>query len=766
MQDRLKLVPPPTAKQKNLVKVRNIFKRSFEGLGRIGKALLFPIAVLPIAAILNRLAAQIPVNDSIGNASEFVHFVQTVLAAAGNAVFNNLHILFAVGVGFGLTKDNRGEAALTALVGMILLSLLMSQGGANLPQQFYGGIHFPIDQAAVDAGIVQENATGFEALFGNKYDAILSNNVLNGIICGGFVAWLYNRFSNVELPKVLGFFSGRRLLPVLTILGMILVGIIYALIFPWIGWVLYQISLGLSNATSNRWANAAIAGVYGFFNRLLIPFGLHHIPNTFFWFVLGEHPSVTGGMVYGDINIFLNGIPAENNAGTFQSGFFPTMMFGLPALIYVFYRNAESKEQKQRVISTFVPLALISFLTGITEPIEFAFMFVSPLLYLFHALLTGVFAFITGAFGIQIGFGFSAGLFDYLLSIPKSMQIIDAKLASGTFSQVDAVFANPGWLIPIGVACAASYILVGDILVKKFNISTPGRGNNLINIDIGTEKNKNHNPEKGLSEKNKKIVLGLGGWDNIENYQNCTTRLRYDIKDMSKVNESLLKEGGAMGVKRFQDHHIQVIIGPEAELVNDEIILNKFSDLSLNTLTNKKPEKAIVEKVVAAISKPVIIKSPISGKAISLDKISDSAFSMMGKGIAIIPKSSNFVAQNNFKLENAFWTGHAFILGIDNLKFLLHIGIDTNKINQDKKAGEKLEVFESDLLSNKKEKISKGEKIVKVDFNKIKKLGYDNTTIFIVMNESIGDNEVEILVKEGQQIKQGDSLFKVKPKKN
>lgn len=742
------------------LKIKNTFKKSFEGLGRIGKALLFPIAVLPIAAILNRLGAQIPTNIGVEGGSDFVHFVQTILSAAGNTVFNNLHILFAVGVGFGLTKDNRGEAALTALVGMILLTLLMSSTGANLPQQFYGEIKFPIDQNLIHAGVVNENATGFESLFGNKYDSILANNVLNGILCGCFVAWLYNRFNNIELPKVLGFFSGRRLLPVLTILGMILFGIVYAVVFPWIGWILYQISLGLASATSDRWANAGIAGVYGFINRLLIPFGLHHIPNTFFWFVLGSHPSASGGEVFGDINIFLNGVAQGNNAGTFQSGFFPTMMFGLPALVYVFYRNAESKEQKQRVISTFVPLALISFLTGITEPIEFAFMFASPLLYFIHALLTGVFAFITGAFGIQIGFGFSAGLIDYLLSIPKSMQIIDANRTG-----VEAVFANPGWLLVIGALCAASYILIANLLVKKFNISTPGRGNNLINIALDS-KNVQLNPNGtiGLSTKSKKIVLGLGGWDNIENFQNCTTRLRYDVKDMSKINESLLKEGGAIGTKKFQDHHIQVIIGPEAELVNDEIINNKYSDLSLKE-KDKSTLNAQPQTTINPITKPIILKSPVSGKIVSLEKISDSAFNLMGKGVAIIPKSNNFIAENNFNVDNAFWTGHAYILDINNIKFLLHIGIDTNKINQNKKEGEKLDVFESDLILNKKEKIAKGQKIVKVDFKKIKELGYENTTILIAMNESIGNNDVEILVKDGQQIKQGDSLFKIKPKK-
>lgn len=306
---------PQTSIGNQLRKKANIFSRSFEGLGRIGKALLFPIAVLPIAAIINRLAAQLPANSGIENAPVFVGFIQSVLKAVGDTVFNNLYLLFAVGVGFGLTKDNRGEAALTALISIILLNLLMSRDGADLTKQIYGNVNFNIDpniiKDAIEAGQMPPEALtehGFIQLFGNSYDKILGKNVLNGILCGCFVAFIYNRFNNIELPKVLGFFSGRRLVPVLTILGMMVFGILYAIVFPWFGFVLYQISIGLKSASGNRWSNAAISAVYVFINRLLIPFGLHHVPNTLFWFVLGQQQAASGsGLVYGDINGFLNG---------------------------------------------------------------------------------------------------------------------------------------------------------------------------------------------------------------------------------------------------------------------------------------------------------------------------------------------------------------------------------------------------------------------------------------------------------------------------
>lgn len=548
---------------------KDFFRKVFESLGRIGKALMFPIAVLPIAAIIMRIGAQIPTTNSfILNSPSFVSFVQKTLAAVGDTVFNNLHMLFAIGVGFGLTKDNRGEAAITAFVGMILLTLLMSTNGADLPNQIYGNIEF-------DAIKTAQNATGFHRVFGNKYDNILANNVLNGIIMGSIVAFIYNRFNDIELPKILGFFNGRRLVPVLVIISSLFFTLLWAIVFPWIGWGLYKFSEALSSATKNRWASASISGIYVSLNRLLIPFGLHHIPNTLFWFVLGEHTDASGASVNGDINIFLQGVAKGNTAGVFQSGFFPMMMFGLPALVYSFYHNGSNPEQKKRILSLFLPSALVAFMTGITEPIEFAFMFVSPLLYLTHAILSGIFAFIVGAFGIQIGFGFSAGLIDFLLSIPKSMEIININKSGAS-----AIFANPAWIFVIGFACAVSYFFVSNFIIKKMNLSTPGRGENILVDDFGDDKKEDINISNGELPANiKKIIIGLGGWDNIINYQNCVTRLRYDLKDISIINENIIKESGlVIGNKKIQNH-IQLIIGPKAEIINNQIIKNKNSKL-------------------------------------------------------------------------------------------------------------------------------------------------------------------------------------------
>nr|WP_318032917.1 PTS transporter subunit EIIC [Mycoplasmopsis cynos] len=318
-------------------------------------------------------------------------------------------------------------------------------------------------------------------------------------------------------------------------------------------------------------------GVYGFINRLLIPFGLHHIPNNLFWFQLGEwakEGGEAGEKVNGDIFIFLNGVAKNNPGGIFQAGFFPVMMFGLPALVGAFIWTAENKVQKIRVLGLFGSAAVISFLSGITEPIEFAFLYVSPLLYFIHAILTGIFAFITGAFGIQLGFGFSAGLLDFITSIPKSLRIIN----ESNFEGLSRVFANPGWIIPIGLLTATTYLFVGKFVIEKLNLDTPGRGKGVI-LETETTETPKSIGHLGFSEKARSIVKNLGGWDNIVEYNNCSTRLRYLVKDSSLINEDGIKKAGAFGITKVTDTSIQIIIGVEAEKINNEIVSNVGNEL-------------------------------------------------------------------------------------------------------------------------------------------------------------------------------------------
>ncbi|TDV22701.1 PTS system glucose-specific IIC component/PTS system N-acetylglucosamine-specific IIC component [Mycoplasmopsis mustelae] len=584
------------------LKLKNLFFGNWmKKLSKIGSALMFPIAVLPIAAILLRIGVEIPTDSTFGK------FVQILLTKSGDIVFSNLYILFAVGVAFAFTKDKRGEAAFAGFLGIIILSAIM----VELSDLYYGSL-FSRSIESYATGFDSEKykkegikeivtiinlrtVSGFTSIFGKNTSAVLSNNVLNGIVVGSIVAWVYNRANNVSLPKVLGFFSGKRLIPALSIIVIIIFSIIWAAIFPWIGYVIYKISQAMSNSVSSlsdnksnnttydlsvgaRFTRAGIMGGYGFINRLLIPFGLHHIPNNIFWFSLGTFPSELdpSQTVSGDINIFLKGRAVGNPGGIFQAGFFPMMMFGLPALVGAFIFTAETKEQKIKVASLFGSAALVSFLTGITEPIEFAFLYVSPLLYLFHALLTGIFAFVTGAFGIQLGFGFSAGLLDYILSIPKSLRIINE---SG-YSTLNTVLANPGWIFLIGATTAIAYFGIGVLSIKKLGLSTPGRKEGIIRSEeettttIATEIT---NP--GLSEKAKKIVVGFGGWDNIIEYENCSTRLRYVVKDGSLVSEDVIKRAGAFGLVKVSDNSFQAIIGVEAESLNNQITSHKGEPL-------------------------------------------------------------------------------------------------------------------------------------------------------------------------------------------
>ncbi len=538
-------------------------------LQRIGKALLFPIAMLPFAAIMLRLSSE--VNGDLANgATQFSHFVNMILGGIGNAVFGNLPMLFAIGVAFGLSKDSRGEAAMVGFVVMVLLTLIMQSGKGDFVQTIYGKVDF--------GKTLNGKTTGFHTLFATKqkdsYDAILSGNVLNGIFVGIVVATVYNKFAGIEMPSILGFFSGRRLIPVLGfIFGMVAI-LLWAIVFPWIGYVIYQLSEALVEGAKNRWANAGIMGVYGFINRLLIPFGLHHIPNTLFWFTMGEHLPADGSvlpnglpkMVHGDIFIFLNGAAKGNPAGTFQSGFFPIMMFGLPALAAAFWFNADGDVQKKRVASLLAGSAIVSFFTGITEPIEFSFLFMAPVLYGMHAVLTGVFGFITGLFGIQLGFGFSAGLIDYALSIPKSLEIIKANKTG-----IDAAMANPAWLWVIGAAAAATYFSLATLLIRKFNVSAPGRGENkLAASSDDTAKSTGAGNAKYTADA-KKILKGVGGKANITNLEWCATRLRFTLKDGKKVDDKLVKSTQAMGTMKVGAKGYQVIIGPKVEMMGEEI---------------------------------------------------------------------------------------------------------------------------------------------------------------------------------------------------
>lgn len=526
-------------------------KKLLAQLQKIGKSLLFPIAMLPLAAILLRIGSAIP------QTTEFSKLIATSFLAVANGVFGGaLPILFAIGIAFGMSKDQRGEAAITGFVVMVILSVLLSNskglfGGSDIVHQIYGKITL-------------NGGKGFQKIFeGGTYNNILANNVFTGIFAGSIVAFLYNRFNGIELPSVLGFFSGRRLIPVLSFMGALLAGFLYAIIFPWLGVALYYIGKGMGEAQGTRLANASIMGGFGFVNRLLIPFGLHHVINVPLWFseVGGSHAGESG-----DIPIFAKAAALGNKSGTFQAGFFPTFMFGLPAMAAAIWFNAKGEKQKTKVASLLFGASLVSFFTGITEPIEFTFIFAAPVLFLMHAVFTGFIGFIVGIFGIQLGFGFSAGLIDYVLSIPKSLKIIEANKTG--FS---AVMAHPGWIWVIGMATSGLYFSITHFLINKFNLNTLGRGNNLVG-----EENKANLPRSTRSNTNKytsdaeSIIKALGK-KNIQSISNCATRLRIQLVDNTKIKKDLLSKISVVKGHLKVAGGYQIIIGPTVEMFADEI---------------------------------------------------------------------------------------------------------------------------------------------------------------------------------------------------
>ncbi|MCM3693473.1 N-acetylglucosamine-specific PTS transporter subunit IIBC [Neobacillus niacini] len=471
-------------------------------LQRLGRSLMLPVAVLPAAAILMGIGYWI---DPIGWGAESP--VAAFLIKAGGSIIDNIPILFAVGVALGLSKDKDGSSALSGLVAFLVITTLLSTDVVAMLQG--------VDATAVDPA--------FEKI----------KNAFVGILSGVIASIMYNRFSHVKLPDALAFFSGKRLVPIMTAVSMLAVSLILFFVWPVIYTALISFGKGISEL------GAAGAGLYGFFNRLLIPTGLHHALNQVFWF------DVAG---INDIGNFWASKGEKGITGMYQAGFFPVMMFGLPAAALAMYHTAKSTKKKQ-VASLMLAAGFAAFFTGVTEPLEFAFMFVAPALYFVHALLTGLSLAIAAAFHWTAGFGFSAGLVDFVLSlkIPIANQ--------------------PFMLLVQGLVFAFIYYFLFRFIITKFNLMTPGR-----------EEDIDEETEEGVAAGNKfavmaaKIYEGLGGDANVTSVDNCVTRLRLEVKDMSAVDQKKIKSTGVPGINVVGKNSIQVIVGTNVQFVADEIM--------------------------------------------------------------------------------------------------------------------------------------------------------------------------------------------------
>ena len=466
-------------------------------LQKLGKALMLPVAALPVASIFMGIGYWI---DPTGWGANSI--IAAFLLKAGGALIDNMAILFAIGVGIGMSDDNDGSAGLAGLVSWLVITTVLSSGAVAM----YTGA----------------DAHPAFAKIGSQFTGILA-----GIIGGA----CYNKFKGTKLPDALGFFSGKRSVAIMTSFVSLLACVVLFFVWP----MVYGGLVGFGTAVLST--GAIGAGIYGFLNRLLIPVGLHHALNSVFWF------DVAG---VNDLANFWAGTGVTGVTGQYMAGFFPVMMFGLPAAALAMYHTAKP-EKKKAAGALLAAAALSSFFTGVTEPLEFAFMFLAPAAYILHAVLTGVSCTIVAALPTRAGFNFSAGLVDYVLSFKAPHAL------------------NVAMLLAIGVVFAVIYYFAFRFIITKFNLKTPGREDD----DIEAEKaavlgNSDYAAVAAV------ILEGLGGKENVTSIDNCITRLRLEVKDQTKVDEKKIKSAGVAGVMRPGKTSVQVIVGTKVQFVADE----------------------------------------------------------------------------------------------------------------------------------------------------------------------------------------------------
>ncbi len=468
-------------------------------LQKLGKSLMLPVACLPVAAILQGIGYWIDPTGWGANSA-----IAAFLLKAGGCLVDNRAILFVVGVAVGMADDNDGTAALAGMVSWLITTTLLSTG-----------------TVAMLKGIPAEEVN---AAFGKTQTQFI------GILCGLIAAACYNKFKNTRLPDALSFFSGKRCVAIVTAGASLISSLVLFFVWP----AIYGALVAFGKVIMNM--GAVGAGIYAFFNRLLIPFGLHHALNSVFWF------DVAG---INDIGKFWGEGGTLGQTGIYQAGFFPVMMFGLPAACLAMYHTAKDTKKKA-VAGLLASAAAASFLNGVTEPIEFSFMFLAPVLYLVHALLTGISAIVVGLLPVRAGFNFSAGFIDWILSFKAPMAL------------------NPLWLIPIGLVFAVIYYVVFRVMITTLNLKTPGRE------DDEEDETKVQLANNDFTEVAKIILEGVGGKENVKSIDNCITRLRLEIKDYTAVDEKKIKSAGVAGVIRPSKTAVQVIVGTKVQFVADE----------------------------------------------------------------------------------------------------------------------------------------------------------------------------------------------------
>ncbi len=679
-------------------------KKLFGQLQRIGKALMLPVAILPAAGLLLAIGTAIQ-GEALQHYLPFiqnggVQNVAKLMTAAGSIIFENLPMIFALGVAIG-SAGGDGVAAIAAFVGYIIMNKTMG------------------DFLQVTPKNVTDPASGYASILGIP---TLQTGVFGGIIIGALAAWCYNKFYNINLPSYLGFFAGKRFVPIMMATTSFILAFPMALIWPTIQSGLNAFSTGLLDS------NTGVAVfLFGFIKRLLIPFGLHHIFHAPFWFEFGSWKNAAGEIIHGDQRIFIEQIRegAHLTAGKFMQGEFPVMMFGLPAAALAIYHTAKP-ENKKVVAGLMGSAALTSFLTGITEPLEFSFLFVAPLLFFIHAVLDGLSFLTLYLLDVHLGYTFSGGFIDYVLLgvLPNKTQ---------------------WWLvIPVGLVYAVIYYFVFRFLIVKLKYKTPGR-----------EDKQSQAVTASATELPYAVLEAMGGKANIKHLDACITRLRVEVNDKSKVDVPGLKDLGASGVLEV-GNNMQAIFGPKSDQIKHEMqqIMNGQVVENPTTMEDDKDETVVVAEDKSATSElSHIVHAPLTGEVTPLSEVPDQVFSekMMGDGIAIKPSQGEVRAPFNGKIQMIFPTKHAIGLVSDSgLELLIHIGLDTVKLNGE---GFTLHVEEG-------QEVKQGDLLINFDLDYIRNHAKSDITPIIVTQGNI--TNLDFKQGEHGNISFGDQLFEAK----
>ncbi|EOB8129750.1 glucose-specific PTS transporter subunit IIBC [Staphylococcus aureus] len=679
-------------------------KKLFGQLQRIGKALMLPVAILPAAGLLLAIGTAIQ-GEALQHYLPFiqnggVQNVAKLMTAAGSIIFENLPMIFALGVAIGLAGGD-GVAAIAAFVGYIIMNKTMG------------------DFLQVTPKNVTDPASGYASILGIP---TLQTGVFGGIIIGALAAWCYNKFYNINLPSYLGFFAGKRFVPIMMATTSFILAFPMALIWPTIQSGLNAFSTGLLDSNTGF-----AVFLFGFIKRLLIPFGLHHIFHAPFWFEFGSWKNAAGEIIHGDQRIFIEQIRegAHLTAGKFMQGEFPVMMFGLPAAALAIYHTAKP-ENKKVVAGLMGSAALTSFLTGITEPLEFSFLFVAPLLFFIHAVLDGLSFLTLYLLDVHLGYTFSGGFIDYVLLgvLPNKTQ---------------------WWLvIPVGLVYAVIYYFVFRFLIVKLKYKTPGR-----------EDKQSQAVTASATELPYAVLEAMGGKANIKHLDACITRLRVEVNDKSKVDVPGLKDLGASGVLEV-GNNMQAIFGPKSDQIKHEMqqIMNGQVVENPTTMEDDKDETVVVAEDKSATSElSHIVHAPLTGEVTPLSEVPDQVFSekMMGDGIAIKPSQGEVRAPFNGKIQMIFPTKHAIGLVSDSgLELLIHIGLDTVKLNGE---GFTLHVEEG-------QEVKQGDLLINFDLDYIRNHAKSDITPIIVTQGNI--TNLDFKQGEHGNISFGDQLFEAK----